>query len=189
MRGRAARGPDGDALPRPAHVPGFGWISVRPLAYGDVIRFFENNVVQSPERWAAMFRTALPGLENVTAEDVEQMYAGLPSALEYVICEASGLTDEDDEPDEPAEDQGMFAPPEEAIDNAENYKECDQIYALHQHGYTYDEIYRLLIPELDALFEGVERAVDRREDDGGQSSKSIPSEGNRGGSHANDLFR
>lgn len=167
-----------------------GWISIRPLQYGDIIRWYENWPVQSLERWAALFRTALPGCEDLSAEDVGRMPAGLPATLEYAITVASHLVDRDgldDEEDE--EDMGMFAPPEEAVEKAEEYKECDLYFALHQHNETYREFYQMLVPELDALLEGANRADDRSgSGDGETSGTGGPAEGNRGGSHT-DLWR
>lgn len=176
-------------LPRPVFVPTIGWISVCPLQYGNIIRWYENWPVQSLERWAALFRTALPGCEDLTAEDVGRMPAGLPATLEYAITVASDLVDRDgpdeadDEDDE--EDMGMFAPPEEAVEKAEEYKECDLYFALHQHNETYREFYQMLVPELDALLEGADRANDRNGSGDGETSSgtSGPVDGNRGGSH------
>lgn len=114
------------------------------------------------------------------------MRPGLPGVLELAVCKASGLLHGDDDEDD-EEDQGMFAPPEQAVSKAAEYRECDLIHTLHQHGYTYDTIYPLLIPEIDELMDGAERA-EQRDGGGGKGSGDAPAQGNRGGSHANDLW-
>lgn len=119
------------------------------------------------------------------------MVAGVPQLIEYAICLASSLVGGEadaEEDDTDAEEMGMFAPPEEAVETAEEYRECDLIHALHsKYNYTFDEIYRTLTPEIDILLDGAERAEERRDDGGDGGSTSPPAEGNRGGSHVSAL--
>jgi hypothetical protein len=42
-------------------------------------------------------------------------------------------------------------------------RESDTIHSLHEHGYTMPELHQLLMPEIDTLTEGAERAERRRE--------------------------
>lgn len=156
-----------------------------------MIRFYENWPETSRERYAALFRVAVPGLDECTPSDVGEMVAGVPQLIEYAICLASSLVESEsaeDEDDTDAEEMGMFAPPEEAVETAEEYRECDLIHALHsKYNYTFDEIYRTLTPEIDILLNGAERAEEMRDDGDGGDSTSPPAEGNRGGSHVSNL--
>jgi hypothetical protein len=101
---------------------------------------------------------------------------GYAAWLERCVLEASGMTDNDadeaDETDEwqkPADfeapDHSLMArgdQPSPAVDLSE-YRESDRVESLHQKGYTYESMNRLLIPEIDTLTEGAERANRRRE--------------------------
>ncbi len=171
-----------------------GWISVRPLQYGNVIRFFENWKEQSHERTAALFRVAVPGLEEFQAEDVGEMLPSLSRVIEHAICRASGLVDAPEEDDddldeeETPEDAGMFSPPEEALESATEYRECDTIDTLHELGYTIEDVYALLLPEIDLILEGAGRREQRKESSDSSSSTGAPAQGNRGGSHASELW-
>lgn len=135
---------------------------------------------------AAIFRLAYPALEGVTAQDVQNMRPGLPDVLEVAVLIASGLTDdedEDDEDDEPEYENSIFAAHNDAKQKAETFEEADIVHMLHENGYRYDEIYRLLIPEIDLLVEGAERHHERREDTQSESSGGSTNgvvNGNRG---------
>lgn len=171
-------------------VSSVGWISVRPLPYGSIIRFFENSAGESPTRSAALFRRALVGCESVTADIVGQFPVGLPRRLEGAIVAASEFGDDQAKPGGSPEEEeggGMFAPPEESTELTE-YREADLIHTLTERGYTLPDIYGLLIPEIELLNEGAKRAETRRDDGTERNQTSPPARGNRGGSHAADLW-
>jgi hypothetical protein len=86
------------------------------------------------------------------------------------------MTDRDDSEDE---DDDVFAKPDEyeapehsimasgddpsPTQDLSEYRESDTVESLHEKGYTYESMNRLLIPEIDTLTEGAERANRRRE--------------------------
>lgn len=158
-------------------------MAIRPIPYAFLTYYFENWTQQSVERYTSLFRQTLVGCESVTAEQVGDLPAGLPRRLEGAIVAASELDVEEDDTEEPdEEDRGMFAPPEEKVDLHE-YRESDLIHMLTERGYSMTDIYGLLIPEIDLLNEGAERA-EARSDDGSETTEtSAPANGNRGGSH------
>lgn len=160
-------------------IAGLGTAYIRPLQYGDTLRLYENRE-RSPRMLAALFRRALPGFGACTPADVRAMHAGLPAVLEYAIVAASGLlqsdreaagleTDEDDlyegheipEPRAMAPEGGSAT--EEATATLDDFEESDLIAFLHERGYTWDEIYRLLPAEIDTLREGHARLERRKE--------------------------
>lgn len=173
-------------------VPALEWVSIQPLAYGDVVRFYRNWTTSTPKRWAALFEISLPTSQTWTAATVPMLPAGHPQPLEQAVCIASGLVEE--ETDEPFLDgadpgvQGMFSPPGEGITEAAEDEKCDLIHTLHHsYNYTYGEVYQLIIPELDKLLTGVERAKERTENERDPEPRA-PIRGSRGGSHVDALF-
>lgn len=157
------------------------------MQYGDVIEWYENTDGRDPEMLAAVFRLAYPALEGVTAQDVRDMRPGLPDVLEAAVLVASGLTgdaDEDEEDDEPEFEDSIFAAHNKAEQKTEQFEEADVVHMLHERGYTYDSLYRLLIPEIDLLVEGAERHEERSDSPSAEASDSSGSngvvDGNRG---------
>ena len=112
----------------------------------------------------------------MTAEDVAGFRLGFDAWLERAVLLASGMTDRDDSEDE---DDDVFAKPEEyeapehslmasgadpsPTQDLSEYRESDTIHALTDLGYTIEEIDRLLIPELDTVIEGAQRAREREQ--------------------------
>ena len=108
------------------------------------------------------------------AADVAGFRLGFDAWLEYAVLLASGMTDRDD-----SEDEDVFAKPDEyetpehsimasgddpsPTQDLSEYRESDTIHALHEQGYTYEAIDRLLIPELDTVIEGAQRARRREQ--------------------------
>lgn len=168
-------------------------MKIRPLQYGDVIEHYENTDGRTPDQLAAVFRLAYPALEDVTAQDVQNMRPRIPDVLETAALVASGLTGRDDESEDDADEfeDSIFAAHNKAERKTEQYEESDVVHMLHERGYTYDEIYRLLIPEIDLLVEGAERHEDRSESaqSSGASAGSSGGvvHGNRG-DRASELF-
>jgi hypothetical protein len=101
---------------------------------------------------------------------------GYGTWLERCVLEASGMTDSEagsgagtedwrKPADFEAPDHSIMAAgdqPSPAVDLSE-YRESDTVESLHEKGYTYESMNRLLIPEIDTLTEGAERANRRRE--------------------------
>lgn len=143
------------------------------------------------KRSATLFRESIPGCERLTAAELETWRAGYRRLLEFGIQAASEIVQDmqADEPGGSADASGMMAPPEDPIETTE-FVEADLIHNLHQQNYTMRDIYGLLIPEIELMGEGAERAEDRRDDgprENGQSSG--PVSGNRGGSRVDSMFR
>jgi hypothetical protein len=146
------------------------------VCYGAARRFWDHwdeTEHDDPYRRAALFRRSVVGCEAIDAADVRAWRLGYGAWLEGCVLEASGMTDsEADETDEwqkPADfeapDHSLMASgdqPSPAVDLSE-YRESDRVESLHQKGYTYESMNRLLIPEIGTLTEGVERANRRRE--------------------------
>lgn len=115
---------------------------------------------------------------------MENWPAGRTDLLEYAIQAASEILSdvEDDERGPPAEESGgMMAPPEDPIETTE-FVEADLIHSLIEKNHSMQDIYGLLIPEIELIGEGAERAADRR-DNGDSETPDAPAVGNRGGSH------
>lgn len=166
-------------------------MSICPIAYSSIIRFYDNWPEDSFERSAALFREAIPGCEEITADELKEWKAGHRQRLEFGIQAASEIVadvESDSETHTDKDATGMMAPPEDPIETAE-FVEADLIHNLHQQNYTMRDIYGMLIPEIELLGEGAERAEERR-DNGQQSSESSgPVSGNRGGSRVDSMFR
>ncbi|MDL5361348.1 hypothetical protein [Halalkalicoccus sp. NIPERK01] len=129
---------------------------------------------------AALFRRSIAGFETIGPADVRQMAAGVPDLLEYAIVSASGLLASEREADDLTDDtedlyEGYEIPEpramapeagsaeEEATATLDEFEEADLVDFLHEKGYTYDGIYRLLMPEIEQLQEGHRRSEKRRE--------------------------
>ena len=166
-------------IERRVPIDGLGDVYLRPLQYGDAVRFYENREPDA-RMLAGLFRRTLPGFETVTAADVRSMVAGLPPLLEYAIVSASGLlqsdreadalqSDEDDlyegydvpEPRAMAPEEGSAQ--EEAVATLDEFDESDLIDFLYRKGETMESIYRLLMPEIDQIMQGHERTQQRKE--------------------------
>ena len=172
VEGRAARDGQGRVIERRVPIDGLGTAYIRPLQYGDSIRFFENRE-RTPRRLAALFRRTVAGFETCSPADVRQMVAGLPTLLEFAIVRASGLlqTDQDmaDESDEDGveipEDSLMApepgSPAEEATATLDEIEEADVVEFLHRKGYTMSGIYALLPVEIEVIRNGHRRQAKR----------------------------
>lgn len=105
----------------------------------------------------------------------------VPSALEYAILRASGidLDEEETESEEPErqnfrDDSPFGSQTDES--NDEGTLE-DSMFWLHERGYTYQEIYKLLLPEIDQLKEGFSNKQDRKK----EQKKNTGNSGGSGG--------
>lgn len=155
---------------------------------------------------AELFNITLVSFD-ADAETIAEWPAGRAGVLERAVLEASGLFNEDDadtiggndptpEDDSPAEHSVMAGPAanERAGESLDEMTEADLVYQLHQQGYTFREASGLLIPEIDLLMDGVERANRRQEKEQEKSESSQQSagtggmKGNRGGAHGNALW-
>ena len=188
VEGRAARDARGDVIERPVPIKRLGTAYVRPLQYGDSLRFFENRE-RTPRMLAALFRRSVAGFEDCTPTDVRGMVAGMADLLEYAVVAASGLiqsereaeqlqSDEDDlyeghdvpEPRAMSPESGSAE--EEATATLDEFEEADLVAFLHSENYTWDGIYQLLTPEIDELKNGVERRELRKERQRKQNQRS-----------------
>lgn len=166
-------------IERPVTVDGFGRLYIRPLQYGDTIRFYGNRE-RSPRMLAALFRASIGGggFDDCTPADVRRMPAGIAGVLEYAIVAASGLlqSDREDAADSDDGEEDDYEPPEhsvmtpepgdagdQAADALDEFDESDLINFLTEKGYTFGEIYQLLPAEIDQLTEGHTRASKREE--------------------------
>lgn len=157
-----------------------GWVPIRPLQYGDTIRYTEAK--RTPGLMAQLFSQTLVGFD-ITPEDVRDMRPEIPSHIERAILEASELLDDDDgeEEDAPGDDieyreDSVFGDP---TDTSDDITQDDVVFWLHERGYTFGEVYQLLLPEIDQLKEGFSRYQDRRETEEVGSSDTT-AHGNRG---------
>jgi len=182
-------------IPRPTEIPGLGWGAIRPLQYGDLLRFYEN-AERSPAVLAAVFRRTVVGFEHCTAADVRAMTPAMPALVELAVLVASGVLDEhgrvinerptDDTPDGPhakpsphdvdAPDDSMWAadnkPAHQQASEA-TFTDADMRYVLGENNETTESLYRMLLPEIRMVVEGAERAADRQDQNdssGGTSS-------------------
>lgn len=169
-----------------------GRLAVKPLQYGNIIKFYEN-ADRTPAQLAAVFRTTIIGFENCTEADVEQMPPGIPTLLETVVLLASGALESEQEQeverDKPRPDE--VDAPENSIwashNKTKNQKakenatisDADTQYILHDNNETFESIYKMLLPEIRMLIEGINRARERQEQQQDTSSGSVGS-GNKG---------
>lgn len=109
------------------------------------------------------------------------MQLGTPQRLEYAILKASdviGNEIEEPEPEQDFRDDSPFASDSgtTADDSIEH-----SVYWLHEQGYTFSEIYKLLIGEIEVLSKGFEEEQKKRENqqqNTGQSTSAM--HGNKG---------
>ena len=113
----------------------------------------------------------------MTAADVRAWRVGFAAWLERAVLEASGMgEDREDETDadgiknpKPAD----YSPPDHSLiasgdqpsprQDLSTYRESDTVYGLVDMGVSPEEINRLLVPEIEQLHEGVDRAKRRSE--------------------------
>lgn len=178
MEGRAARDSRGEVIERRVPITGLGDAYVRPLQYGDSLRFYENRE-RNPRMLAGLFRRAVAGFEDCRPADVRGMVAGLPALLEYAVVSASGLLQSEREAAAMAGGDDLYeghdvpepramAPEEgsaeaEATATLDEFEESDLIAFLHEQNYRWGEIYQLLPDEISELRDGVARLNERKE--------------------------
>lgn len=176
-------------------------LNVRPLRWGDAKALYTNRD-HSPSMLAALFQVTVEGL-NPDAGDIRAWPAGRAGSIERAVLKASGMldrvdddTDDGEDDDDPAEHSVMAGPEanERAQDALDEHTEADLIYQLHQLGYSFDGAARLLIPEIDILMEGKDRANRRQEKKREESENSTQSgatggmKGNAGGDRSDTLW-
>lgn len=109
------------------------------------------------------------------------MRLGTPQRLEYAILKSSdviGNEIEEPEPEQEFRDDSPFA--SDAGTTSDDSIE-HSVYWLHEQGYTFSEIYKLLIGEIETLSKGFEEEQSRRENQQQSSGDSSPSvHGNKG---------
>lgn len=187
------------------YIPSLGWTAIRPLQYGDLLRFYEN-ADESPAQQAAVFRRTIVGFEDCTAADVGAMKPTLPAILELAVLRASDAIDGPDGPLGVDDTHDGMLPPDHPhakpapseVDAPENsmwaahnksarekaaesaaLSDADLQYILHENNETTASIYQMLLAEMSLLFEGAERAADRREQATDDSPASVGGGGNR----------
>lgn len=160
-------------------IDGLGDAYVRPLQYGDSLRFYENRE-RTPRMLAALFRRSVAGFGRCSPADVNAMAAGLPALLEYAVVAASGLLQSERESDALQSDEEelygdhdipeprAMAPEEgsaqaEASATLDGFEESDLVAFLHERGYVWSEIYQLLPGEIEELQQGHSRLQQRKE--------------------------
>lgn len=112
----------------------------------------------------------------------------VPQRLERAILEASEIIEdrepqEDDTRDPDFRADSPFAQAQGKQANTEESTIEDTIQWLHEQGYRYQDLYGLLIGEIDTLSEGYRRQKEREKEHDGtnRASSSTPaSHGNRG---------
>lgn len=198
------RNGDGDIVPRGVYMPNYdATLHIRPLRWGDAKALY-NNREHSPSMLAQLFRLTVEGL-NPDAGDIRAWPAGRAGSIERAVLKASGMldrvddsddSDDSEDDDDPAEHSVMAGPEanERAQDALDEHTEADLIYQLHQQGYTFTDAARLLIPEIDTLMEGIDRANRRQEkqreesENNTQSGASGGMKGNAGGDRSDTLW-
>lgn len=120
------------------------------------------------ERYATLFRRTLPTFGGCTAADIDDMFEWAPTLLEYAVLTASGYLDADEDDEEPEDEKGGIwaskSASEKAKEEAADIRRSDLVHALHQHGEPFEQMYSLLMPEIEDLFEGADRAHERRQE-------------------------
>lgn len=175
-------------------------LNVRPLRWGDAKALY-TNCDHSPDMLAALFQLTVEGVDP-SPDDIRAWPAGRAGSIERAVLKASGMLDrvdddtDDEGDDDPAEHSVMAGPEanERAQDALDEHTEADLIYQLHQQGYTFTDAARLLIPEIDILMEGIDRANQRQEKKREESENSTQSgatggmKGNAGGDRSDTLW-
>lgn len=110
------------------------------------------------------------------------MQAALPGKLQYGILRASGLGDEKESQEiEERQDFREDSPFATTKPQKDETTPEDSIHWLHRQGYTYDELYGLLIGEIEQLSEGYKRYKKREEEQAESGNQTTPTRhGNRG---------
>lgn len=183
------------------HLPNYDdTLHIRPLRWGDAKALYTNRE-HSPSMLAQLFRLTVEGI-NPDADDIRAWPAGRAGSIERAVLKASGMldrvdNDSDGEDDDPPAEHSVMAGPEandRAQDALDEHTEADLIYQLHQQGYTFTDAARLLIPEIDTLMEGIDRANRRQEKQREESEKNTQSgatggmKGNAGGDRSDTLW-
>lgn len=105
-----------------------------------------------------------------------------PKRLERAILEASDIPSDDyDEPEEVQDFREDSPFSQQSKEQSEATVE-DSMFWLHKQGYTFEEIYSLLLGEIEILSDGFEREQARREENEGNQGDQTSARtiGNRG---------
>lgn len=171
-------------------IAGLGWVFIRPVEYGDILAFQQRP--HTAHSLAELFSSHILGV-TVGPEGVRRMDAEIPPTLEKAILEASGVdfdhtdttdTDEADRSDY-RDDSPFGTTPNKQSDEIEP---ADSVYWLHEQGYTYTEIYGLLLDEIRELADGFENHKEKQEkqrekqrsDQTGDAGTTPTAHGNKG---------
>lgn len=163
-------------------IDGLGWAWIRPLEYGNLIAYQQRPRTARALEW--LFDTAVCAFEP-SAADVRRMRAGVPAKLEYGVLRASGAGD-GDETGERLPDRSDYredSPFARTAPSTDQSTIEDSFHWLHRQGYTFAELYGLLVGEIEQLHDGFERHQQRQQDAGaaGETGESAArAHGNKG---------
>lgn len=100
---RVQRDANGERLPQTTEAGDLGKVKIKPMAYGDVQKYFGGgeDVDLSPDALADMFSEFVvePDMGNLDGEDVGDFYPLVPRDLLLAIMDVSGVEDMDVEVD------------------------------------------------------------------------------------------
>lgn len=113
------------------------------------------------------------------------MRSDIPGRLELAIIRASEIEDgaEEQEQETPQNDFREDSPFAQSKPETDETTIEDSVQWLHDQGYTFSEIYKLLIGEINVLSEGYERKQERekeQQESGTGGSRTETSYGNKG---------